>query len=149
MDLLFEMFSLGDVDGWTSVKVEVEAWNILNHLFLETVTGTCTHLMERRHPFLHICAFVVCAIFKWECHIRGYLLPHIYTNKYGTYLEVDLICSKAMNRKQDKIFFKSALFSWQNVLMTNILIPKSLCTQFSHLVSSSSDFELQAYLSNV
>ena len=41
------MFPLGDVDHWTSVKGEVEACIILNHLFPETGTGTYTHLIER------------------------------------------------------------------------------------------------------
>ena len=43
------VFPLGDVDHRTSVKGEFEACIILNHLFLEKETGTCTHLMEKGH----------------------------------------------------------------------------------------------------
>ena len=64
MVLVFWMFPLGDVDRWSSVKGELEACIIPNHLFPETVTGNCTHLMERRHLLLCFCTFMVYAIFK-------------------------------------------------------------------------------------
>ena len=32
-------------------------------------------------------------------------MPCVYSNKWGFYLQVDLMCYKATNRKPDKIFF--------------------------------------------
>ena len=46
-----------------------------------------------------ICLFV----FKWE-QVTMSIYYHVYLQQYGKYLEVDLISSKAANRKQEKIF---------------------------------------------
>ena len=75
LDFMFWFWLLenGDVYSWTYVKGEVEACIILNHLFLQTVTGTCIYLMERGWLLLYFCNFVVCAVFKWERHRDGYL----------------------------------------------------------------------------
>ena len=50
--LMFLLIPLVDVDHRTSAKGEVEACIILNHLFPEKVTWTCTHLMKRWHLLL-------------------------------------------------------------------------------------------------
>ena len=41
------MFPLGDVDRWTSVKIEIDACMVLYHLFSEQVREMGTPLMER------------------------------------------------------------------------------------------------------
>ena len=52
-DFAVSIFPVGYHDDRTSVKGEVEACIFLYHLFCETVTRTCTHLMERGHLLLH------------------------------------------------------------------------------------------------
>ena len=86
---IFCMFPIGDVDCWISVKGEVKAC-----MFPEQVTETCTHLTERGYLLL------------WFCTFYGICCIPMRKNKYGTYLEVDLI------PKTSKNIFKFSCLSW-------------------------------------
>ena len=103
----FNRSSYLDVPSWTIDICEESSWS-LYYVFQSPVswivTGTCTHLKEREY-------------FLLSSHDN--LLSH-FMQQYGKYLEGDIMCSKATNRKQEKIFFYILLASarvWtQNLL---------------------------------
>ena len=81
MILLLWIFLLGNGDIWTSVNGEFEDWMVSNHLFPETVKGTCAHLMETGNLVLHFFTSV-----KNDNNIRVVIYCHIYMQQIGCIL---------------------------------------------------------------
>ena len=81
-------------------------------------------------------------VFEWKPCSCSYLLPHVYANKYGIHLIVELIGSKAIKQKQYKcvLTFIASARNWMQDL--SVLSPLS-CHLSHHTLSQPVLFILQ------